>query len=430
MKNRSPFDLERILNSWWGRGLGVLVLVVAVSLVESVPRMEITELRGREVDRFSIFLDQFYIWAAWGLLVWPVFLLGAWILRFSGSWLILLLVQIPLSGAVAWGVVLFDHELRSTDIERMRESGRRGREGVAFSPPPGPPPPEEDQAPSRRRRGRSWGWSDAPRFDSPFWRARWLRSVLIYWAILGLGAGLHSFLENRRKDRRTAELELRTERLRTQLARAQMASLQSQLHPHFLFNALHSVGGLIRSGDDGRAVRILAAIGGLLRSTLDHGEHERVPLSEEWLIAERYLEIEGIRLGERLTVEIEADPEVQDVMVPALMLLPLVENAVSYGIAPRPEGGRVTVAARKEGARVVIEVSDDGPGFPAAIQRGESAAVENGRRSIGIQNTRERLRAIYGDEQGFELLNPAEGGAIVRIVLPCSLEGSDDDGRD
>jgi len=245
-----------------------------------------------------------------------------------------------------------------------------------------------------------------------------MEGVLVYWVILALGGGLHSFLEMRRRERSTADLELRAARLDAQLSEMQVSTLRGQLHPHFLFNALHSVGGLIRAGEERLALRTLAAIGDLLRSTLDHGEDEKVLLRDEWRIAERYLEIEGIRLGERLRVSIEAEEGVQQALIPALLLLPLVENAVRHGVAPRTEGGSVRVNARREGEALVIEVSDDGPGFPGHVLAGETVPEGQGLRGIGLRNSRERLRALYGEAQCFELSNAPDGGARVRVVLP------------
>lgn len=449
MTHRRPFDLDRLLRSWWGRGLLVLGLVVVVSLVEAAPHLELAGLReegfpdipGLEVDRLAVFLERFLFWASWGVLAWPIIAFGSWILRCSGTWLVFLAIQIPLSGVLGWGSVWLDFELaqprREQAIrafwewrEEQRETGRqsggeRASDDRSRSRPAGPPErPPEDRGPGRLRRGGGRRGLEGPDLASRQWQTNLIQAALLYWAILGLGAGLNSYLEMRRKDRRASELELRAERLRTQLARAKVDSLQSQLHPHFLFNALHSVGGLIRSRDDKRAIRILAAIGELLRSSLDHGERSMVPLAEEWRIAERYLEIEGIRLGERLRVSIEAGPEVREIPVPALLLLPLVENAVVHGVAPRPEGGQVAVSATLEGDRLRVDVRDDGPGFPPAVLEGKTIeGGSNGRRSIGLVNTRERLRALYGDRHAFVLVNPPEGGALVQIELPGDVVG-------
>jgi len=452
MATRRPFDLDRILRSWPGRAFLVLLVVTAVSLVQAVPRGEIVDLMGGDVDFLAIFLDRFLIWACWGLLVWPLLAVSGWLLRTSGSWLVLLLVQIPLSGAVAWGFVLLDHHVQLSSMQgpgemrpgsrsdprwEQRRDSRPDREeepvGAESATDAGAESSRQDdgrqpgearrddgrRSDDRRNRGRGRrGWRSAPDWSSPFWRLRWMEGVLVYWVILALGGGLHSFIEMRRKERSTADLELRAARLGAQLAEMQVSTLRGQLHPHFLFNALHSVGGLIRAGEEGLALRTLAAIGELLRSTLDHGADEKVRLRDEWRIAERYLEIEGIRLGERLSTSIEAEEGVQSALIPALLLLPLVENAVRHGVAPRPEGGSVRVSARREGTNLVIEVDDDGSGFPASMVGGEVVPPGHGHQGIGLENSRERLRALYGEDQRFELTNGPEGGARVRVVLP------------
>ena len=442
MSERTPLDVEALLRSQWGRLLFVTVLVLAVSLAMAVPRFEIAELRGHEFSRWSIYLDQVFEWGAWGLISWPMLAFARWLLRTSGSWVIFLLVQAPVSLGCAYGFLELGHLLRQQD-EMRTEAGRPpdprpGNRPPRFEDPPpfeegprlddeqrpdGPPRPNErDRGRSRRRRGFG---SDSPSWDSPRWRFRWIESTLVYWVILGMGAGLLSFLEMREKERRAAVLELRAERLRSQLAHAQVDTLRNQLHPHFLFNALHSVGGLVRAGEDQMALRTLSAIGDLLRSTLDHGDAEEVSLSDELRIAERYLDIERIRLGERLVAEVETSSEFEAARVPAMLLLPLIENAVRHGIAPLPEGGRVQVRVWREGSSLFLEVSDDGAGFPLDVLEGTREPRENGRRSIGLENTRGRLKALYGDSQQFELSNSEPRGALVRVVLPYHEESVD-----
>lgn len=447
---RRPFDLDLILRSWPGRLVLVLLVMAGVSLVQAVPMAEIHDLRmemfgleGQEADLLAIFLDRFLIWACWGILVWPLIALSKWLLGRPGSWLLLLAVQIPLSGAVAWGVVLLDYHVQLADAPGQRSDWRReGRReprpdrqeetpgveapavgdresvGQGESSPERESPRQGDRRGRARGGGRRSGWDPEPDWSSPFWRPRWMEGVLVYWVILALGGGLQSFLEMRRKERATADLELRAARLSAQLSEMQVSTLRGQLHPHFLFNALHSVGGLIRAGEERLALKTLAAIGELLRSTLDHGADEKVLLRDEWRIAERYLDIEGIRLGDRLVTSIEAEEGVQSALIPALLLLPLVENAVRHGVAPRPEGGSVRVSARREGSSLVIEVDDDGSGFPASVIGNEVVPSGSGHKSIGLENSRERLRALYGEDQRFELTNAPEGGARVRVVLP------------
>lgn len=423
MSRRTPFSLEKLLRSQWGQAAFVAILVLIVSLAMSVPRFEIAELRGGVYDRKEILLREVVRWGVWGLAAWPISLLARWTLSKSGSWTLLLLMQLPLSMACGWGSLHVDYALR--DVGRLPEREWRDRR------PGGPRGPEdrsergddqrrpEDRFDRGRRRGPGFD-DNGPTWDSIFWRQRWMSAILVYWVVLGMGAGLHSFLGMRDKERRATELELRAERLRAELARAQVGSLRNQLNPHFLFNALHSVGGLVRAGEEQLALRTLAAIGVLLRSTLDHGGAEEFSLGEELDVAERYLDIERIRLGERLETEFDVPDDLRGARVPTLLLLPLVENAVRHGIAPLTEGGRVWVRAERVERGLAIEVGDNGVGFSQDVLERSGASTSEGRRSIGLENTHNRLTALYGERASFELANNATGGACVRLVLPLA----------
>lgn len=466
MNPTQPVLFERVLRSAWGRWALAGALVVTVSLAMTAPRVELLELRGEEVAPFDIFLDEFLRWGIWGVAAWPILGIARWILTRSGSWPLLLLVQLPLSGVISFGYLEVDHWLhRRTQGENVgvpdgggrrgddrpgadefdrTQPGRRGPDGRpqrqgnfdgspeergAGGGPRGPGRPLEDgqagsEDPDRprgraaERRARMRGRGEAPSWESPFWRFRWIQTIFVYWIVLGLGAGVQAFLGLRDKERRAGELELGAERLRTQLARAQLDTLRGQLNPHFLFNALHSVGGLVRAGEEQLAIKTLTAIGDLLRATLEYGDQGEVTLDEELRVAERYLEIERIRLGERLVLEIDAQPGIGGARVPALLLLPLVENAVRHGIAPLLEGGHVRVQARREGPSLILEVEDDGVGFPPEVLAKQEASATAGRKSIGLENTRGRLLGLYGDTQHFELTNREPRGAGVRVVLP------------
>lgn len=258
----------------------------------------------------------------------------------------------------------------------------------------------------RRRRGRMGG----PRIEL---------GVLLYLVILGMGWGARSYLDERDTERLAAHLKLRAARLETELSSAKISSLEGQLQPHFLFNALHSVGGLIRSKQSAEALTTLSALGGLLRATLEHGSEPEVEFEQELALAEQFLEIESIRLGERLQVETHIATGLSSARVPALLLLPLVENAVKYAVAPRPEGGCVELRARRKGEQLHLTVSDDGPGFPEHVLQGE-ARDEGERSPIGIENTRARLATLYGETASLELHSPPGGGATVHVKLPFS----------
>lgn len=428
MSDNRPLNVENVLRSRWGRLVLAVALVVGVSFAYSVPRFELAELRGRETARLRLFMTELVGWSLWALAAWPLVACARWLMEATRSWILALLIQLPLSLAAGWGFVELDQAFRRTleppltEEERQRQEERRERQ-ERFDRPDHPD--RAGRGPGERspfRRGRR---GESPDWGSPFWRFRWMQAVLVYWVILGLGAGYSSFLSMREKERRAADLELRAERLRAELARAQLGSLRNQLNPHFLFNALHSIGGLVRARQEAAALKTLAAIGELLRSTLEHGAQEEVSLADELRTAERFLEIERIRLGDRLKAVTHVDPALGKARVPSLLLLPLVENAVKHGLADLPEGGQVEVEARREGARLVLEVRDDGLGFPPEVLAAGASPAENGRRGIGLQNTRERLEALFGADQHLELENAEPRGAVVRLTLPYREEAEE-----
>ncbi|MFT4537576.1 MAG: anti-sigma regulatory factor (Ser/Thr protein kinase) [Planctomycetota bacterium] len=274
----------------------------------------------------------------------------------------------------------------------------------------------------------------APRSPRPtredfrtIWRKRRLpRDLALVWMILGLGAGAESFLLARRKDREASQLLLRSSQLETELATSNLSSLRRQLHPHFLFNALHSVGGLVRAKDPKGSLRALSLLGDLLRSMLEHGEDQTLPLSEEVALATRYLKIEQIRFGERLNVDMSIADDCKDIVVPSMLLLPLVENAVRHGLASLESGGTVSVSALRTGDRLLLQVQDDGIGFPeSTLERFKGAPLSpnpknegSKQTSLGLANEARRLQLMYADEHRFDISNRSEGGACVRIELP------------
>lgn len=227
--------------------------------------------------------------------------------------------------------------------------------------------------------------------------------IWIYWAVLLVG---HAW-DYARKYR---ERELQASRLAGELARAQLHALKAQLHPHFLFNTLQSVSALMHQ-DVELADEMLVRLAELLRATLETAQTQEVPLRHELEFIETYLEIEQARLGDRLEVGIESDPEVWDALVPNLLLQPLVENAVRHGIAPRPEGGRLVVRAQRTAAGLELQIEDDGPGLPADVADGSRAGV-------GLANTRARLTALYGADHAMALDSGPEGGLRVVLRLP------------
>ncbi|MFN2567209.1 MAG: sensor histidine kinase [Gemmatimonadaceae bacterium] len=202
------------------------------------------------------------------------------------------------------------------------------------------------------------------------------------------------------------ERSLRAESLAHQ---ARLQALRYQLNPHFLFNTLNAISTLVVDKRNAEAGRMIARLSDFLRMTLDRPDVEEVPLADEVDFVRRYLEIEQVRFGDRLSVRIDVDDGAWSARVPALVLQPLVENAVRHAVAPREEGGRIAIEARAAEGRLRLAVSDDGPGLNG-----------NGNdKGIGLANTRERLKQLYGSAHRFELVNGR--GVRVEIELPLRV---------
>ena len=203
--------------------------------------------------------------------------------------------------------------------------------------------------------------------------------------------------------------EVRAARLEASLAAARFEALQNRLHPHFLFNALNALVGLLRYERTSEAIRAIGELGHLLRDGLDDAQGQERTLEEELEWAERYLAIEQLRIGPRLSVAMDVDPDALDAAVPRLLLQPLLENAVRHGIEPCAAGGEVRLSARRTQEHLLrVEVLDDGAG-PADHGQGHG---------VGLRNTRERLRHLYGDAHALTLRPREPRGACVSIEVP------------
>lgn len=196
----------------------------------------------------------------------------------------------------------------------------------------------------------------------------------------------------------------------------QLEALRYQLNPHFLFNVLNSVSTLVAEGDKVAANRILSQLADFLRETLD-GNETQIPLVRELERTEQYLQIEKLRLGERLEFEFVVDKELKDYLVPSMLLQPLAENAIRHGIAPAAEGGKVIIKVLKAETVLRIVVSDNGIGSRESGNRK--------RAGIGLSNTLERLRASYGESYSFSVGWPEQGGCRIEISLPLAAVAQD-----
>jgi LytS/YehU family sensor histidine kinase len=223
--------------------------------------------------------------------------------------------------------------------------------------------------------------------------------------LYGLIAGVSYTL---RAERRARDERLAAAQAEAAAARDQLGALRAQLHPHFLFNSLHSVAALIRHEPDA-AETAVERLGELLRYALDSG-HELVPLAEEWRFTRDYLALEELRLGERLRVTADLEDEALESLVPAFTLQPLVENAVRHAVAPRAQGGQVQILGRVEGDRLLLSVRDDGPGA-----RSESVGEGPG---LGLRLVRDRLATLCGESARLSIETGPGSGFAVSVSLP------------
>lgn len=215
--------------------------------------------------------------------------------------------------------------------------------------------------------------------------------MLAYWAAVGVIHAIEYYRESRER-----ELEA------TRLA---LENLRAQLQPHFLFNTLQSISTLIHR-DPAAADRMLTDLSDLLRLSLRSTASQEVPLREELSFLDRYLDIMRVRFGDRLVIAVEADAEVREALVPSLVLQPIVENAITHGMADRPDIGHVAVRASRQDSVLRLEVSDDGPGLTA----------EPSGNGIGLANTRERIARLYGGRGHVEMRD--NNGLTVTITIP------------
>jgi len=206
---------------------------------------------------------------------------------------------------------------------------------------------------------------------------------------------------------------LEASRLQAELAEAQLHALKSQLHPHFLFNALNAVVTLTTS-DPPAAKRVVILLSDLLRRALADAEVQEVPLAREIEFSRSYLEIEQVRFPNRLSVEVSVDPRVEHALVPHLMLQPLVENAVRHGIGPKAGPGTVRIEAGLDRGAVRLSVIDDGVG-PSVAARSRGAGV-------GLANVRARLARLYGDRASLECGARPGGGFAALVRLPLRTD--------
>lgn len=257
---------------------------------------------------------------------------------------------------------------------------------------------------------RAWvgTWQSAAGFAEafkPLLVKTWQFNLLLYWVMVAVTCAFDYYRKYRDREVHAAELE-------KGLTQARLQALQMQLNPHFLFNSLHSISALMHK-DVEAADRMVSRLSQLLRAALDSSETQEVTLQRELDFLKRYLEIEQIRFGSRLQVNIDAPTDTLEAQVPNLIMQPLVENAIRHGIEPHARPGKIELRAQRKGDSLTLEVQDNGEGL------GGNGKQEEG---VGLSNTRARLRTLYGDAHEFQMLGTEQGGLLVRLMIPYRTE--------
>lgn len=240
-----------------------------------------------------------------------------------------------------------------------------------------------------------------------FWRI--LNDLLIYCTIAGLAYAWQNAAEGR-------EMAARAARAETLRAQAELQAMRSQLNPHFILNTFHALVGLVRR-EPAIAEDALERLGDLLRYSLriQRESLDELALREEWSFVRSYLDLERLRLGDRLRVRFDAAAATLDCIVPTFALQTLVENSIRHAIAPRAEGGHLTVSARQVDGRLRIEVEDEGPGTPATPPAGNQG--------LGLRLLQERLAALYEGKASLNLKPLAHGlCAVLEIPVRRAME--------
>jgi len=354
-----------------GRTKWILILCAwtMVGLLFAAQQIVVEKVRGAQVHwviEVALELVEWYIWAAYTPLViglakrFP--LMGSRLARHIALHTIVSLMMAPVASACQYflilGLLRFVFHITGPDVHRFLSTFGVGVLFMSFT------------------------------------------GILTYWLVVGLYQSMHFYQVAMERQTMAAQLE-------TQLSQAELENLKSQLHPHFLFNSLHTIGILMQENVDA-AGHLLVCLGDLLRMALERRENE-ITLQSELEFVGKYLEIEQTRFHDRLKVYMEIPPDLLEVYVPSLALQPLVENAIKHGISVDSAAGRLEIEAKLHNGRVRLSVRDDGPG-PAPGSRL--------RFGVGLTNVRSRLKQLYGDEASLELTGGDGRGCEAIITIP------------
>ena len=253
-------------------------------------------------------------------------------------------------------------------------------------------------------------FKDGWRPDSVWWYISYVMAsfyVTLCWS--GLYFGIKYYMQLQEQTERTLAATAAAHQ-------AQLKMLRYQLNPHFLFNTLNAISTLILDRSNETANLAVSRLSDFLRYTLDNDPMKRVSLGSELGAIDLYLEIEKVRFGDRLIVRKEVEARAMDALVPSLILQPLIENAIKYAVSPAEDGGTITISAKIHSDTLMLKLADDGPGLGNGDSKPKSSC------GVGLQNTRERLQQLYGDNQAFTLAPNDPKGLVITINIPFETE--------
>jgi len=252
-----------------------------------------------------------------------------------------------------------------------------------------------------------WAKSPGPGPFRQIWFDRFYSGLLSFVILYGSILAVSYILDSRE---RLGLQRAETARLNEQLSKAQLDALRRQIEPHFLFNALNAIAGLVREKRNDAAVSMIVGLSDFMRRVLDDSSKQQVPLGEEMEFVRKYLDIQKARFADRLQLSVDVPEELFAAQVPSLILQPMVENAIKHGIAKRAQGGLIRIAAVRDNGRLTLSVYNDGPRLPNDWDEARSG--------IGISNVRTRLQGLYGDAYSLRLRNHEPGGVEASVSVP------------
>jgi two-component system, LytTR family, sensor kinase len=368
-----------LARSWWLKWLSILGVWAVLGVIYAGPIYMEVRAEGMNHAATRVFSWGILTWCAWAPLT-PLMILVA--RRFSlvgPAWKRGLLAHVP-----AFLIISAIHSAAATAITlRVKPFDNMGSSSNLF-------------------------W---PRYFSRM-KGAFGSDLLIYGAVIGVCYAFDYYRKYREREFLAAQLE-------TQLAQAQLDSLRTQLHPHFLFNTLNGIVGLVRDQKNETAVNMLVGLSDLLRHALEYSNQQEVELRDEINFLELYLNLQQMRFSDRLQIKLDIDPRTRRALVPSLILQPLAENALRHGIGHSIASGLVGVSSRLENGSLKLKVFDNGVGLSPDWQLKSSGG-------IGLANTAARLQQLYNGEHRLDIQNRPEGGVEVVVVVPFRTNGNGD----